>query len=92
MLGAQTIKDAMDQVHTRTQGVQISEIRIGKDSTDEDAVWVYVVVPDDRIEEFYDEWDEVREDIRRRVREKLGDSRPFVYIRMRAASEVRESP
>ena len=63
-------------------------MRVGRDSTDAEAVWVYVVVPDERIEEFYEEWDNVRDDIRQRVRDQLGDPEAFVYIRMLAASEA----
>jgi len=90
MLGAETaIKDAMTAIRPRTQGVQVgSEIRVGRDSTDEEAVWVWVFVPDERIDEFYAEWDEVRDQIRQRVLEKIGKPDVFVYVRMRAASEV----
>jgi hypothetical protein len=92
MIAAETsIKDAMTAIRPRTEGVQVgSEIRVGRDSTDEEAVWVWVVVPDERIDEFYTEWDEVREEIRQRVLEKLGKPDAFVYIRMRAASEVKD--
>jgi len=55
MIAAETsIKDAMNAIRTRTKGVQVgSEIRVGRDSTDDEAAWVYVVVPDERIDEFY---------------------------------------
>jgi len=93
MLGPETIKDAITDVQPRTKGVQIgSEIFTGRDSTDEDAVWVYVLVPDERIEDFYAEWDQVRDEIRRRIRDRLGDENAYVYIRMRAASEVATEP
>jgi hypothetical protein len=90
MLGTEdTIRDAVASIRPRTVGVQVGwEVRVGRDSTDEEAVWVYVLVPDERIDEFYEEWDEVRDDIRRRVREQVGNPEAFVYIRMRAASEV----
>lgn len=82
-------KEAVAGVQPQTQGVRVgSEVRVGPDSTDEQAVWVYVVVPDERIAEFYEEWDQLREQIRQRVREKLGDPNAFVYIRMQASSEV----
>jgi dipeptidyl aminopeptidase/acylaminoacyl peptidase len=64
------------------------DVRVGRDSTDDEAVWVYVLVPDARIEEFYREWEELREHIRKRVREEVGNPEGFVYIRMLAASEV----
>lgn len=90
MIAAETsIKDAMNAIQTRTKGVQVgSEIRVGRDSTDDEAVWVYVVVPDERIDEFYAEWDAIRATIRERVRERLEKPDLYVYVRMRAASEV----
>jgi hypothetical protein len=92
MLSAQTIKHAIASVHPRTLGVQVgSEVRVGRDSTDDEAVWVYVVVPDERIAEFYGEWDQVRSEIRQQVHETLGDPNVFVYIRMLASSEVEPS-
>lgn len=90
MLGTETtIKDAVAGIVPRTEGVQVGwEVRLGKDSTDEEAVWVYVLVPDERIDEFHEEWASLREDIRRRVREQIGKPEAYVYIRMLAASEV----
>jgi hypothetical protein len=90
MLGTETtIKNAVTRIQPRTEGVRVGwEVRVGRDSTGEEAVWVYVLVPDDRIDEFYDEWDKVREDIRQRVREQVGNPDAFVYIRMQATSEV----
>ena len=90
MIAAETsIRDAMTAIRPRTEGVQVgSEIRVGRDSTDDEAVWVYVVVPDERIDEFYAEWDAIRATIRERVREHLEKPGLFVYVRMRAASEV----
>jgi hypothetical protein len=77
------------RIRPRTEGVQVGwDVRVGKDSTDQDAVWVYVLVPDERIDEFNDEWDEIRDDIRQQVREEVGNPEAFVYIRMRAASEI----
>ena len=49
---------------------------------------LYLVVPDERIDEFYAEWDAIRATIRERVREHLEKPGLFVYVRMRAASEV----
>lgn len=94
MIAAETsIKEAMSAIRPRTKGVRVgSEIRVGRDSTDEEAVWVYVVVPDERIDEFYPEWDAMRATIRERVREHLGRPDLFVYVRMRAASEVSTEP
>lgn len=88
---AEDIREAVTTIRSRTDGVRVGqEVRIGKDSTEEEAVWVYVVVPDERIEDFYKEWDQLRDQIRERVREKLGRPDAFVYIRMRAASEVKD--
>ena len=91
MLGAQQIKQAIIDVRPQTEGVEVgSEVRVGRDSTDDEAVWVYVVVPDERIDEFYGEWEQLRRRIRQRVYEAVGSTDVFVYIRMRAASEVGE--
>ena len=94
MIATETsIKNAMAAIRPRTQGVQVgSEIRVGRDATDDEAVWVYVAVPDDRIDEFYAEWDTIRANIRRLVRERLERPDLFVYIRMRAQSEAPGEP
>jgi len=59
MHGTQTtIKDAVEGIVPRTEGVQVGwDVRVGRDSTDAEAVWVYVVVPDERIEELYERAD-----------------------------------
>lgn len=43
MIGTETsIREAVTDIRPRTQGVLVgSEIRVGRDSTDEEAVWVY---------------------------------------------------
>lgn len=89
-VGVETsIAEALSAIHPTTPGVRIgSEIRIAPDSTDELAAWVYVVVPDDRIDDFHSEWDDMRTKIRTRVQEQLKNPELFVYVRMRAASEV----
>jgi hypothetical protein len=80
MLGSETIKDALADVRTRTQGVEVgAEVWTGKDSTNDDAVWVYVVVPDERIEAFYEEWPSVRDEIRTRRLEET--TRPLAAKR-----------
>ena len=90
MIGSETsIREAVTKVQPRTKGVQVGwDVRVGRDSTDDEAVWVYVVVPDERIDEFYGEWDGLRATIRERIQEQLRDPNVFVYFRMRAASEV----
>lgn len=90
MIGTETsIREAVTGIRPRTQGVLVgSEIRVGRDSTDEEAVWVYVVVPDESIDEFYAEWDSIRSRIRGRIRERLNNPNLLVYVRMHAASEV----
>ena len=88
-----TIKNAVASVVPRTEGVQVGwEVRVGLDSTNDEAVWVWVMVPDARIEEFNEEWAELRDQIRQRVRQQLGDPEAYVYIRMLAASEVDPGP
>lgn len=93
MLGTETtIKDAVARIVTRTEGVRVGyEVRVGLDSTDDEAVWVYVLVPDERIDEFKAEWAAIRDDIRQRVHEQIGDPEVFVYIRMLAVSEIEGS-
>jgi len=88
MVSEKAVKDALADLSAKTKGVVIgSEIRTGHDHTDDEAVWIYVVVPDDRIDEFYEEWDELREQMRERVRASAG-SEVLVYPHMRAASET----
>jgi hypothetical protein len=88
-----TIKNAVAGIVPRTEGVQVGwEIRLGLDSTNDEAVWVWVMVPDARIEEFQEEWADLRDEIRQRIREQLGDPLAYVYIRMLAASEADPSP
>lgn len=93
MLGTETtIKDAVARIVPRTEGVQVGyEVRVGRDGTNDEAVWVYVLVPDERIDEFQEEWATLRDDIRKRVREQIGNPEGYVYIRMLAASEVDHS-
>ncbi len=93
MLGAQQIKQAISAtVHPRTEGVDVgSEVRVGRDWTDDEAVWIWVAVPDERIEEFYAEWEQLREDIRQSVYKEVGSTDVYVYVHMLAASEVGES-
>lgn len=88
MIREEAVRDALAGLSVKTRGVVIgSEIRVGRDHTDDEAVWIYVVVPDDRIEEFHLEWDDLRDRIRERVREKV-DSELLVYSHLRAASET----
>jgi hypothetical protein len=90
MLGTETtIKNAVAGIVPRTEGVRVGwEVRVGRNSIDEEAVWVYVLVPDERIDDFHEEWAKVRDDIRQRVRQQVGNPEAYVYIRMLAASEV----
>ena len=91
--GPETVKKAVSQIHPRTRGVWIDQddIRVGRDSTDDEAVWVYVIVPDERIDEFYAEWEEIRRNIKATIQAELGDPDVFVYVRMKAASELEAS-
>jgi hypothetical protein len=88
--GTDVIKKAVASLHPRTPGVRVDEddIRVGLDSTDDEAVWVYVIVPDERIEEFYEEWTDVRRQIKELIQDELRNPEMFVYVRMKAASEV----
>lgn len=77
---------ALSSIQVDTPGVQVgADIRVGKDSTNEDAVWVYVAVPEDRTDRFYQEWDDLRFAIRKKVQERLEKPDMFVYVRMLAA-------
>ena len=83
------IKEAVRPIRPRTPGVRVgAEVRVGHDSTNDEAVWVYVVVPDERIEDFYSEWEGIRAQIRTKVRDALQNPEILVYVRMHAASEV----
>ena len=93
MIASETsIKHALTGVHPRTKGVQVgAEVRLGIDSTNDDAVWIYVVVPDERLDEFQSEWQSIREAIRQAIQSQPGNDDVSVYVRMRLASEVEPS-
>jgi hypothetical protein len=65
------------------------ELREGRDSTNDPAVWVYVVVNDDKIDNLWPAWDQLRQDIREAVADVAGPD-VVTYVRMWAESEVRE--
>jgi hypothetical protein len=67
-------------------------IRMGMDSTDDPAVWVYVFVDDPHIEAFWPIWADLRRQIRETVESVAEAAGEHVntYVRMRAASETRE--
>lgn len=90
MLPTETaIKDAVRPIKPLTPGVRVgAEVRVEHDFSNDEAVWVYVVVPDERIEDFYSEWEGIRRQIRSRVREAVQNPELLVYVRMHAASEV----
>lgn len=67
------------------------ELRQGLDSTEDPAVWVYVIVRDDKIEALWSDWDQLRERIREAVSEVAGDQ-VITYVRMWAESEQTVRP
>ena len=76
--------EAIDLVPASVVGWHLEE---GRDHTGDPAVWVYVIVDDDRIEEIWPIWDALRAEIRRVV---VAETSPDVipYVRMWAKSEV----
>lgn len=65
------------------------DVEIGTDATGDDAVWVWVVLRDDRIEEAWVESnrDALRDHVRSTVRRVVA-AQPFqVYVRFRSESE-----
>jgi hypothetical protein len=85
------IRTALSELQLTTSGaVARFELRVGRDSTNDSAVWVYVVVHDSRIESLWPEWDQLRQDIRDAVATVAGPD-VVTYIRMWAESEVREA-
>lgn len=61
------------------------QIEIGPDATDEDAIWVWVTLPDEDLK------DEIRTTIRTLLKNAIREalhSTVWVYVRFRAASEV----
>ena len=63
------------------------DVESGLDSAGDKAVWVYVVVVDDRVDDIWDGWDDLRYRIHGIVAEQLGDE-VAAYVRMRTRSEV----
>ena len=82
----ETVNKALQSLQVKTPGVQVgADIRIGKDSTGDDAVWVYVAVPEERMDSFYQEWTDLRFSIRKKVQELFQKPEMFVYVRMLGA-------
>jgi hypothetical protein len=63
------------------------EVQVGRDSTDDPAVWVYVVVNDDKIEPLRPKWRQLRWDIYETIA-RLAGAGVNTYVRMRATSEL----
>ena len=67
------------------------DIQVGRDSTGDDAVWVWVVLHDDLVDQVWPL--QTRDELRQRVRQLVVDaSRPSdvqVYVRFRSESEHR---
>ena len=67
------------------------ELREGLDSTDDPALWVYVIVRDEKIEALWPDWSQLRQRIRDAVSEIAGEQ-VNCYIRMWAESEQTAGP
>lgn len=84
------IRAALDEVQVPVPGAVVDYVvRTGLDSTSDPAVWVYVVVDDDKIEQLWDGWRQLRWDIREAVAGVAGPE-PMTYIRMWGASSVQK--
>lgn len=67
------------------------DVRVGRDSTGDDAVWVWIVLRDELVEEMWPF--QTRDELRRRVREIVRNAAEpkevQVYVRFRSESEHR---
>lgn len=71
------------------EGVSGYEVETRLDSTGEDAVWIFVVTDDARLDDLWPVWPDLREQIRGAVARAVGAD-PNVYVRMWSATELRE--
>ncbi len=64
-------------------------VRVGRDSTDDLAVWVTLVLDDDVLEHIWDRRDELRLQVEEIVRSEAADYWP--YVSFQATSEQRQA-
>lgn len=84
------IEEALDALTVPVPGAVARYIvEAGYDATDDPAVWVYVIVNDDKIAPLQPQWRKLRWDIYEAIARVMG-STVNPYIRMRAASELTE--
>lgn len=86
---AMSIEDIEKAIHGIQEEIPATvtswQIEIGPDATDEDAIWVWVTLPDEDLK------DETRTTIRSLLKNAIREalhSTVWVYVRFRAASEV----
>ena len=67
------------------------DVKVGRDSTGDDAVWVWVVLHDDLVEQVWplQTRDELRDRVREIVRSAAAPTEIQVYVRFRSESEHR---
>ena len=80
-----TIEAALHQLSELPTPVSSWHVKVGPDSTDDPAVWVWAMLEEDEVE--FDERLRLRSKIQKCV-EKETDASMIVYIRFRGASEM----
>lgn len=83
-----------DTIKAKLTGLALAEqsaiadwdVTVGSDSTGDPAVWVFVIVRDDRLADFEPTWNDARWRIKGAVSEVAPEA--FTYVRMQLESEV----
>lgn len=84
-INANAIEAALQRLPELPTPVSSWHVEVGRDSTDDLAVWVWAMLKDDDVE--FTKRSRLRSIIRDLVQEKT-DSSVLVYVRFRGASEV----
>ncbi|MFH1469628.1 MAG: hypothetical protein ABIO70_34905 [Pseudomonadota bacterium] len=91
MVGHTTIRDSLaEHRHEFPFPAAIAgwDVKVGRDSTGDDAVWVWVVLHDNLVDQVWPL--DIRDELRERVREIVLGAAPTdvqVYVRFRSQSE-----
>lgn len=94
MLQQATIRDSLDSHRERMPfpaAIAGWDIQVGRDATGDDAVWVWVVLHDDLVDQVWplQTRNELRERVRGLVRDAAAPAEVQVYVRFRSETEQR---
>lgn len=81
---ATTIESALAELRNLPTPVSSWQVETGLDSTDDPAVWVWVMLEEEDVD--FDTRSRLRDIVRARVRRETDDT-SWVYVRFRGASE-----